>query len=203
MSEARPDPAVSGAAVPDPILIEVPETLTTERLLLAAPRPGIGPALSVAVAESIGLLSPWMPWAQRVPSFEESEAVARRQQADFIARRDLCYQIYDRAPEGRRLLGGTGLHRMDWTVRRFEIGYWLRASAQGQGFMSEAVAALSRMAFEQLRARRVEIRMDETNLASRAVAERCGFELEGILRCDSLSPQGEPRNTCVYARLGL
>lgn len=203
MSEARPDPAVSGSAVPDPILIEVPETISTERLLLAAPRPGIGPALSVAVAESIGLLSPWMPWAQQVPSFEESEAVARRQQADFIARRDLCYQIYDRAPEGRRLLGGTGLHRMDWTVRRFEIGYWLRASAQGQGFMSEAVAALSRMAFEQLRARRVEIRMDENNRASRAVAERCGFELEGILRCDSLSPQGEPRNTCVYARLGL
>ncbi|WP_165794423.1 GNAT family N-acetyltransferase [Kinneretia aquatilis] len=189
--------------MPDPILIEVPETISTERLLLAAPRPGIGPALSVAVAESIGLLSPWMPWAQQVPSFEESEAVARRQQADFIARRDLCYQIYDRAPEGRRLLGGTGLHRMDWTVRRFEIGYWLRASAQGQGFMSEAVMALSHMAFEQLRARRVEIRMDEGNLASRAVAERCGFELEGILRCDSLSPQGEPRNTCVYARLGL
>ena len=36
MSEARPDPAVSGSAVPDPILIEVPETISTKRLLLAA-----------------------------------------------------------------------------------------------------------------------------------------------------------------------
>ncbi|MCV2369950.1 GNAT family N-acetyltransferase [Roseateles oligotrophus] len=190
-------------AKPDPILIEVPETIETERLLLAAPRPGIGPAMAVAIAESLGALSPWMPWAQQAPSFEDSEAVARRLCADFIARRDLTYQIYDRAAEGRRLLGGTGLHRLDWEVRRFEIGYWIRSSAQGHGFVSEAVMALTRMAFEQLQARRVEIRMDDVNLRSRAVAERCGFELEGILRRDSLTPAGELRNTCVYARLGL
>ncbi|MEJ6005702.1 GNAT family protein [Paucibacter sp. AS339] len=188
-------------AKPNPILIEVPEAIETERLLIAAPRPGIGPAMAVAIAESVGQLSPWLPWAQQAPSFEDSEAVARRQCADFVARRDLVYQIYDRAPEGRRLLGGTGLHRLDWDVRRFEIGYWIRASAQGQGYVSEAVMALTRMAFEQLQARRVEIRMDDNNLRSRAVAERCGFELEGILRCDSLTPAGEVRNTCVYARV--
>lgn len=186
---------------PDPILIEVPDSLETERLLLAAPRAGTGPALSVAIAESLGQLSPWMPWAQQAPSFEDAEAVVRRQCADFVARRDLCFQIYDRAPQGRRLLGGTGLHRMDWAVRRFEIGYWLRSSAQGHGYVSEAVLALTRLAFERLQARRVEIRMDDSNSRSRAVAERCGFELEGILRCDSLSPAGEPRNSCVYARL--
>ncbi len=186
---------------PDPILIEVPDSLETERLLLAAPRAGTGPALSVAIAESLGQLSPWMPWAQQGPSFEDAEAVVRRQCADFVARRDLCFQIYDRAPQGRRLLGGTGLHRMDWAVRRFEIGYWLRSSAQGNGYVSEAVLALTHLAFERLQARRVEIRMDDSNTRSRAVAERCGFELEGILRCDSLSPAGEPRNSCVYARL--
>lgn len=186
---------------PNPILIEVPETLETERLLLAAPRPGIGPAMSVAIAESIGKLSPWMPWAQQAPSFEDSEAVVRRQLADFVLRKDLPYQIYDRAEAGRRLLGGTGLHHMDWAVRSFEIGYWIRASAEGQGYVSEAVRALTAMAFEQLRARRVVIRMDEVNLRSRAVAERCGFELEGILRNDSLTPGGEPRSTCVYARI--
>jgi len=185
----------------DPILIDVPESLETERLLLAAPRPGLGVALSVAITESIGQLQPWMPWAQQAPSWEESELVVRRAQADFILRTNLNYQIYDRAVEGRRLLGGAGLHRIDWEARRFEIGYWVRASAQGQGYVSETVLALTQMAFEQLRARRVEIRMDDVNVRSRAVAERCGFELEGILRQDSLSPSGEPRSTCVYARI--
>ena len=64
-------------------------------------------------------------------------------------------------------------------MRRFEIGCWIRASAQGQGDVSEAVQALTRMAFSELQARRVEIRMDEKTQRSRAVAERCGFELEG------------------------
>ena len=185
----------------DPVLIEVPEALYTERLLIAAPRAGLGPAMSVAVAESIGNLSPWMLWAQQVPSIEDSEAVVRRQLAEFILRTDLPYQFFDREPEGRRLLGGTGLHRMDWRARCFEIGYWVRASAEGQGYVSEAVNALAAMAFEQLQARRIEIRMDESNTRSRAVAERCGFALEALLKNDGLTPAGELRSTCIYVKL--
>lgn len=188
---------------PDPVLIKVPEEIVTERLVLAAPRAGLGQALAAAVTESIEHLKPWMPWAQLAPTVEDSEAVVRRMQADFILRRDLVYQIFRKGEDGRagRLLGGTGLHRLDWELRRFEIGYWIRSSALGQGYVSEAVQALTRMAFESLRARRVEIRMDELNLSSRAVAERCGYELEGVLRQDALNVNGEPRNTCVYARI--
>lgn len=191
-------------ATPDPVLIQVPERLLTERLVIAAPRAGLGQALNAAVCESLNELKPWMPWAQTVPSIEESEAVMRNLQAKFILRRDLTYQFYLRLPgseQAGRLLGGTGLHRFDWAVRRFEIGYWIRTSAQGQGYVSEAVQALARMAFDELRARRVEIRMDERNLRSRAVAERCGFEFEGVLRRDALSPSGEPRDTRVYSRI--
>ena len=188
---------------PDPVLIEVPEQIVTERLVLAAPRAGLGQALNAAICESLAELKPWMPWAQTAPSIEASEAVLRHQLAKFVLRSDLVYQIYAKTADGQpgRLLGGTGLHRLDWTVRRFEIGYWIRSSAEGQGFVSETVQALTRMAFETLHARRVEIRMDDDNLRSRAVAERCGFELEGVLRRDSLNPAGEPRDTRVYARI--
>jgi RimJ/RimL family protein N-acetyltransferase len=56
------------------------------------------------------------------------------------------------------------------------------------------------LAFERLDARRLEIRMDERNVRSIAVAERVGFELEGTFVDDSLDPQGVPRSTRVYAR---
>ena len=56
------------------------------------------------------------------------------------------------------LLGGTGLHRIDCELRRFEIGFWIRASAEGQGYVSEAVQAMTALAFDQLDARRVQIR---------------------------------------------
>ena len=99
------------------------------------------------------------------------------------------------------LLGGTGLHRIDWALRRFEIGYWRRSGLRGRGIVTEAVVAISRMAFDALDARRVEIRMDDDNGASWKVAERAGFTLEALLRFDAATPAGEPRSTCVYARV--
>jgi RimJ/RimL family protein N-acetyltransferase len=188
---------------PDPVLIQIPEQIVTERLVLAAPRPGLGQALNAAVCESLENLKPWMPWAQTAPSIEESEAVIRHMQADFIARRSLTYQIYQKVDAGGRgqLLGCVGFPRFDWTVRSFEIGYWIRRSAVGKGLVSETVQALTGMAFDELQARRVEIRMDDGNLRSRAVAERCGFEFEGVLRRDSLDPTGQARDTRVYSRI--
>lgn len=187
----------------DPVLIEVPEKIETERLVLLAPRAGVGPALNEAVIETLDQLQPWMPWAQQAPSVEDTEGVVRRQWAAFILREDLPFQIYSREPQGRRLLGATGLHRFDWAARRFEIGYWLRSSAQGQGLMMEAVNGLAAMAFSKLRARRLEIRCDERNVRSRAVAERCGFTLESIMQSDSTNVAGELRNSCVFVKLGL
>jgi ribosomal-protein-serine acetyltransferase len=53
-----------------------------------------------------------------------------------------------------------------------------------------------------LQARRVEVRMDDTNERSWRVAQRAGFALEGVLRNDSLSPAGVARDTRVYALTG-
>jgi len=188
---------------PDPVLIDVPERLDGERIVLLAPRAGSGAEMALVVTQSLSHLRPWMPWAQDAPTAESSELVVRRMQADFIARRDLCFHIHARRADGSpgRLLGGTGLHRLDWTVRKFEIGYWIRPEAAGQGHVSEAVRLLSALAFDRLGARRVEIRSDPRNLKSRAVAERCGFELEGVLRNEALGVDGHVRDTCVYARI--
>lgn len=187
----------------DPLLIDIPERLGGERVVLMAPRAGLGAEMAVVITQSLAHLRPWMPWAQDPPSAESAELVVRRMQADFIARSDLSWQIYARRADGSpgRLLGGTGLHRIDWAVRKFEIGYWIRPDAAGQGYISEAVRLLAVLAFGPLDARRVEIRCDARNLKSRAVAERCGFALEGVLRCDALGVDGQVRDTCVYAQV--
>ncbi|HEY9024241.1 MAG TPA: GNAT family protein [Burkholderiaceae bacterium] len=187
----------------DPLLIAVPERLETERLILRCPQPGDGAMVNEAVRESLAELGPYMPWAQAAPGLDESEALCRRNQARFRLREDLPYWIFERDAAGGegRYIGGTGLHRIAWDVRRFEIGYWCRTSCQRQGYITEAARSLLRMAFDRLAARRVEVRMDDHNAASWRVAERLGFTLEGILRQDSLTPQGEPRDTRVYARV--
>jgi len=187
----------------DPLLIDVPPRLVTTRLVLRCPRPGDGAAFNEAVCASLDELRPWMPWAQQAPTPEESEALARGAQAKFQLRTDLVYAIWehDGAGQETRLVGGSGLHRMDWSVPRFEIGYWCRSGCTGRGYVTEAVLALTRMAFAVLKAERVEIRMDDHNVRSWRVAERAGFTLEGVLRRDALAPDGRVRNTRVYAQV--
>lgn len=79
-------------------------------------------------------------------------------------------------------IGGGGLHRINWDVPKFEIGYWVRSSYGRQGFITEAVNGITHFAFNTLGARRVEIRCDSLNGRSAAVARRAGYELEAMLR---------------------
>lgn len=64
------------------------------------------------------------------------------------------------------------------------IGYTVGEAFRGRGYATAAVAAVLPIAFdpEQLALARLEILAAVDNLASRRVAERNGFRLEGILR---------------------
>jgi RimJ/RimL family protein N-acetyltransferase len=91
--------------------------------------------------------------------------------------------------------------RLDWKVPKFEIGYWLRTPYCGKGLMTEAVNAVTAFAMQTLQAARVEVRCDAKNDRSRRVAERAGFQLEGILRNDERDHRGETRSTCVFSKI--
>lgn len=200
-TRAWPRDAVTLIAM-DPLLIDVPDRVSTERLVLRCPRPGDGPDLNAAIVESLDELRPWSPWAKQAPTLDESESYVRLVHGRFALRSDLQFHVRERVGDGEgALLGAIGLPRLDWKVPRFEIGYWRRTGAAQRGVMTEAVVALSRMAFDVLGAERVEIRTDETNVRSWRVAERAGFTLEGVLRRERRSVQGEPCDTRVYARV--
>ncbi|AIQ56267.1 GNAT family N-acetyltransferase [Paenibacillus borealis] len=183
----------------DPILISMPESLKSSRLLIRAALWGDGAAVNEAVRESTAELSPWMPWAQHIPSVEESEASIRKSRLQFLDRSDIRLLLVHK--ETGQLVGSSGLHRIDWQVRKFEIGYWVRTSCAGQGYITEAVAAITDFAVQELQANRLEIRCDSRNTQSARVAERAGFTLEGILRNDKLDVQGALRDTMIYSKV--
>ncbi len=170
----------------------------TKRLLIRAPRSGDGLIVNTAVQESFEKLHRWMDWARRMPTIAESETVSREGAARFRTREELPMYLFDKADGS--FVGASGLHSIDWSVPRFEIGYWLRASCEGQGYMTEAVNGIAQFAFESLRAVRLEIRCDLANHASAAVAKRAGFVLEARLRSHRRSSSGELTDTLVFAR---
>jgi RimJ/RimL family protein N-acetyltransferase len=182
-----------------PILLDLPDQILTPRLIIRHPSPGDGEMVNAAIKESLEYLRPWVPFAKTMPTVEESEEVARRGLARWILREDLLLWIIDR--ETGLFLGGTGLHRINWDVPSFEIGYWIRKSHEGRGLVTESVIALTRFAFDALGAIRVEIKIDPANARSLASPRRLGYTEEGILRRNSVNCDGDPRDTVVFSRL--
>lgn len=182
------------------ILREFPDRIETPRLLIRSPLPGDGAALRQAVLESQKELKAWMPWAMEVPSAEDYEVRVREGRLKFLAREDLWLLLV--CKENGRIIGGSGLHRINWDVPKFEIGYWLHTAYTGQGLVTEAVLAITEFAFTTLAAQRVEIRCDAQNVRSAAVARRAGFTLEATLHREARHHlTQELRDTLIFTRL--
>jgi ribosomal-protein-serine acetyltransferase len=180
----------------DHVLIDLPAELLGERVLVRPYRSGDGRALWEAVEESREHILPWLPWGDSHRSSADSEAFVRRCAAQWQARESLPVGIWARS--NGTYLGGCGLQSIDWDVPSFEIGYWLRRSAVGHGYMTEAVKLLCQLAFETLHANRVFIRVAAGNHRSAAIPPRLGFLREGTLRNCKRDTQGELCDMLVF-----
>ena len=183
----------------NPLLLNFPDSFDTDRLTIRAPRYEDAQEVVAAVNESLLELQPWMPWAAQPTTLEFQQARLRMSMAHWLTRENLNLHLYLKGTS--TLVGGSGLHRMDWVAGKFEIGYWCRTKFAGQGYITEAVHGITAFTFTHLKANRVEIRCDADNQRSAAVAKRCGFLLEGILRNDNLNVDGELRSTMVFSKI--
>jgi RimJ/RimL family protein N-acetyltransferase len=84
----------------------------------------------------------------------------------------------------------------------FELGIELYDEAdRGRGIGTDAVITLTDYLFDEQAANRVQVSTDVDNQAMRAVAERAGFRLEGVMRSYSSPGNGEPAHDyALYAR---
>lgn len=98
------------------------------------------------------------------------------------------------------VLGGASLNNVNLEQGRAAIGYWLASRARGRGIATHAVRLISRWAFEELHLARLELTCGPDNRASQAVAERCGFTREGVLR-SHIPFKGTRRDTVVFSLL--
>ncbi|MGH2925783.1 MAG: GNAT family N-acetyltransferase [Solirubrobacterales bacterium] len=98
-----------------------------------------------------------------------------------------------------RLLGSIGAH-LNRPEGRCELGYWVARPARGRGVATRAVRLLSGWVFESLPIDRIQIHAEPENAASRRVAERAGFTLEGVLR-SYLVNKGVRRDAASYSLL--
>lgn len=110
----------------------------------------------------------------------------------------LCLVIREKATGAA--LGVTGFLPEWEPFRQAEMGYMMLPEAQGQGYASEALAAVCEFAFDTCGFHRLKALVVEGNRASRRVLEKCGFEWEGTLK-DNYQLAGEWESDWLLARV--
>lgn len=128
---------------------------------------------------------------ERLPTFA---SMVRRSRSEARAGRLLPWAIeYEGKFVGQMTVGGIALG----SLRSAYIGYWIDQAVSGKGITTMAVAMASDFCFSDLLLHRLEINIRPENLASRAVAEKVGYTVEGT-RSDYLHIDGSWRDHVTY-----
>ncbi len=142
----------------------------------------------VAVKGNYKHLQPFLHWVTSDYSLESAKEFVEQSQKSSAEKKSEGYGIFYK----NKLVGSIGFVNFNWTSKRTEIGYWIDKDFQGKGIITKSCEALINYAFDDLEMNRIEIHCATENVKSRAVPERLGFILEGILR------QSEWRHTRFY-----
>jgi ribosomal-protein-serine acetyltransferase len=183
------------------LLLAIPDSVTSQRLLLRRYRPGDGETYYAVARRNQDHLAQYEhdnP-IRGVASVQEAEILVRDFAAEWAARRWFFLGAFHRTTE--EFVAQVTLVPIDWELPQFSLGYWADAGHQGQGFVTEAVRAASGFAFSHLQAHRLTIECDDTNIRSARVAERAGFTQEGHLRQNKRRPDGAVTGTLYYGLL--
>lgn len=184
-----------GAPMVDPFAVDVPEELATARLVLRAAEIEDADDLHAAIAQSRDHLRPFAAWAQLDLDLDDIECRIRRHRGYFAARDSFEWLLWSH--DTSTLFGSIDLHSCEWALGRAELGFWLTATAQGQGYVVEAAAAVLAVGHQWFP--RIEARCDVRNARSRATLARCGFSHEGTLRARMRGADGALTDECIFA----
>jgi len=136
-----------------------------------------------------------MLWANAEHLFEDKLALVRQFRGEFDLGVDYKFGIFNK--EVTALVGSTGLHtRVEDDAR--EISYWTSADHVKKGYGLEAAAALTKIAFEVEKIKRVEIHCAPENEYSQRIPRKLGFILDGILRNRTTDGSGVEKDRMIW-----
>lgn len=141
-------------------------------------------------------LRKWLPWVDSTDQPSTVADVIRRWEQEREAGTDYVFGIF----KDGRYIGNIGLHDIKKANKSGMIGYWLAEGEQGAGIMTDCVRQMVYYGFADLSLNRIYIHCADSNAKSRAIPQRLGFELEGVLR-DGECLYGEYFDMAVYGML--
>lgn len=155
-----------------------PAPLRTARLLLRPYLPADAPAFFALLdAEAARLETAFPRRVAGARTLADAQRTIRTFAGQWSQSRLLVWGIWQQS--SGQYLGDISLQPDTPRIRVGEIGYYLAARAEGQGYAREALEAVVRFAFDRLDTHLLTLRCHPDNARSQATAEAQGFRRGG------------------------
>jgi RimJ/RimL family protein N-acetyltransferase len=164
-----------------PVEVTFPESLDAERLVLCRYSSADAQSIFELVDKNRDRLIQNFPnMAKDLSQIEKAKSFIVEKTEQWNARKSFCYAIWLKS--SKEQIGQLQVKNVVWDVPSAELSYFVGSSSQRQGFASEAISAILRLAFERLDFRRIFVRIIPSNKESILLANKLGFKQEGLHR---------------------
>jgi RimJ/RimL family protein N-acetyltransferase len=101
---------------------------------------------------------------------------------NFLADKNELHVMMIERDTDKKIVGMVFIKNIDQKTSKCELAYFVDKDEEGKGISSSAVKESIGIAFNQLNLNKVFCRVAPDNLPSNRVAQKNGFELEGVLK---------------------
>jgi RimJ/RimL family protein N-acetyltransferase len=144
--------------------------LESQRLLLLPPAPDEAPALLEAMQSSLADLSAWAVVTDGLATPYGVQQLISRARRRIEDGTHLYWRLWTQLP--LCLIGSVSVHTIDREAGSAELGYWLRRTATGNGYATEACHRVLQFLFELPEFAHIAVRCDSRNDRALRVAHR-------------------------------
>jgi len=124
------------------------------------------------------ILSKWLPWVYSMNTIDDIEKYIKIDKKRYLLKKTINLGLW----YANNLIGIVGFDYIDWANKKANMWYWLDNTFWGSGIIHRSCKFLIDYAFYTLEINRIEIRCSSENYKSQAVAERLGFNKEGLCK---------------------
>ena len=127
-----------------------------------------------------------------------SKYFVERKLKEFQSKEEFLFVLKEK--ENHSIIGLIYLKELDWDKKQGELAYAVGYQAEGKGYMTETVKAISNWALKELQLKTLQIITHKSNIGSVRVAEKCGFTWQKVLPAEHTPPGENPLDMELYER---
>jgi RimJ/RimL family protein N-acetyltransferase len=132
-------------------------------------------------------------------TLEDTKAHVQERISGAAQDKYMIYLIIDNLTN--KPIGVVQLKDIDTNAKKREFGFFIDGDYVKKGIATKSILVASDYCFDTLGLNKVFMRIAEENTASRRVAEKCGFKVEGVLRDDFMTSDGQLIDIFYYGLL--